>query len=348
MGPGVVMKRQLTDRARALVGRGRGLLAMDENNGTCNKRFAVARIAQTEESRRAYPALLVTTRNLSSRISGAILYDETIRQSTDEGVTFATILTKAGIIPGIKVDIGAKNRAGHSGETITGGLDGLRERLAAYWGMGARFAKRRSVIALGDGLPSRACITANAQALAGYASLCQEAGLVPIVEREVPMAGDHDLERCRHGTETVLHAVLAALYEQDVVLEGLILKPNMILPGLACPIQPDAEVAGETTNASLLRVAPAAVASVAFLSGGQSGELASARLNAMDVSARASPSRVPWPLVFSFARAVPRTALEIWNGQAVSTARAQQALYHCANCNRAALRANYSMGMESA
>jgi fructose-bisphosphate aldolase class I len=269
---------------------------MDESNGTCNKRFAAAGIAQTEASRRAYRELLVTTPHLAVCVSGAILYDETIRQKTEEGVPFATVLTEAGIIPGIKVDFGAKDMAGHPAETITGGLDGLRERLAEYWAMGARFAKWRAVIALGDGLPSSGCVAANAEALAGYAALCQEAGLVPIIEPEVLMAGDHDLERCRHVTETVLHAVFAALYEQGVVLEGLILKPNMILPGLACPIQPTAEVVAETTVTSLLRVVPAAVAGIAFLSGGQSGELASERLNAMNVRPRLRHRGCPGPL----------------------------------------------------
>jgi fructose-bisphosphate aldolase class I len=348
MGPVDMKKRQLTDTAQALVGRGRGLLAMDESNGTCNKRFAAAGIAQTEASRRAYRELLVTTPHLSTCISGAILYDETIRQKTNEGVPFATILTEAGIIPGIKVDIGAKDMAGHPGETITGGLDGLRQRLADYWAMGARFAKWRAVIALGDGLPSRACIAANADALAGYAALCQEAGLVPIVEPEVLMAGDHDLDRCRLATESLLHAVFAALYEQDVLLEGLILKPNMIVPGLTCGIQPTADVVAETTITSLLHVVPAAVAGIAFLSGGQSGELASARLNAMNVRAKASASRIPWPLVFSFARAIQRPALDIWKGEALNTARAQQALYHRAHCNHAALRGEYRADMEGA
>jgi fructose-bisphosphate aldolase class I len=348
VGPVLVNKRQLTDTAQALVGGGRGLLAMDESNGTCNKRFAAAGIAQTEASRRAYRELLVTTPHLAVCVSGAILYDETIRQKTEEGVPFATVLTEAGIIPGIKVDIGAKDMAGHPAETITGGLDGLRERLAEYWAMGARFAKWRAVIALGDGLPSSGCVAANAEALAGYAALCQEAGLVPIIEPEVLMAGDHDLERCRHVTETVLHAVFAALYEQGVVLEGLILKPNMILPGLACPIQPTAEVVAETTVTSLLRVVPAAVAGIAFLSGGQSGELASERLNAMNVRAKASASRVPWPLVFSFARAIQQPALAIWDGKALNTAHAQQALYHRASCNHAALRGGYSARLEAA
>ncbi len=348
MGPGVVKNRQLTDTAQALVCGGRGLLAMDESNGTCNKRFAAAGITQTEPFRRAYRELLATTPNLSTCISGAILYDETIRQRTAEGVPFATLLTEAGIIPGIKVDIGAKEMAGHPSEAITGGLDGLRERLADYWSMGARFAKWRAVIALDDRLPTAACIAANAEALAGYAALCQEAGLVPIVEPEVLMAGDHDLERCRLVTETVLHTVFDALYEQGVMLEGLILKPNMILPGLACPIQPAADVIAEATVTSLLRVVPAAVAGIAFLSGGQSGELASERLNAMNIKAKASGSRIPWPLVFSFARAIQRPALEIWKGQAVNTAHAQQALYHRARCNHAALRGEYSAALEAA
>jgi fructose-bisphosphate aldolase class I len=348
VGPIIVKKRQLTDTAQALVGCGRGLLAMDESNGTCNKRFAAVGIAQTEASRRAYRALLVTTPRLATCISGAILYDETIRQKNDEGVPFTTILTEAGIIPGIKVDIGAKDMAGHTGETITGGLDGLRQRLIEYWAMGARFAKWRAVIALDDGLPSRACIAANAEALAGYAALCQEAGLVPIVEPEVLMAGDHDLERCRLVTETVLHGVFEALYEQGVLLEGLILKPNMILPGLACAVQPDPDVVAETTITSLLRVVPAAVAGIAFLSGGQPGELASARLNAMNVRAKTSAARVPWPLVFSFARAIQRPALEIWDGQARNTAPAQHALYHRATCNHAALRGEYRAQMEAA
>jgi fructose-bisphosphate aldolase class I len=222
MGPVVVKKRQLTDTAQGLIRCGRGLLAMDESNGTCNKRFAAAGIAQTEASRRAYRALLATTPHLSTCISGAILYDETIRQKTDEGVPFATILAEAGIIPGVKVDIGAEDMAGHAGETITRGLDGLRQRLVDYWDMGARFAKWRAVIALDDGRPSRACIAANAEALAGHARLCQEAGFVPVVEPEVLMAGDHDLERCPLVTEDVLQAVFGALYEQGVLLEGLI------------------------------------------------------------------------------------------------------------------------------
>ena len=223
---------ELAETARQLVGAGKGLLAMDESNGTCNKRFAALGIGQTEEKRRAYRKLLITTPRLAESISGVILYDETIRQKTTDGTPFLAVLEKAGILPGIKVDIGAKAMAGHPGEKITEGLDGLRERLAAYAGMGARFAKWRAVINLGDDHPSRACIAANAQALARYAALCQEAGIVPIVEPEILMAGDHTLERCREVTEETLHAVFDHLYEQGVLLEGIILKPNMVLPGL--------------------------------------------------------------------------------------------------------------------
>lgn len=336
----------LAEIAHALVGSGKGLLAMDESNGTCDKRFAAERIDQTEPSRRAYRQLLVTTPGLGSCISGAILYDETIRQSTQAGIPFVRILTEAGIIPGIKVDIGAKPLAGHAGETITRGLDGLRERLSDYAQMGARFAKWRAVIAPGEGLPSRACIAANAAALAGYAALCQEAGLVPIVEPEVLMAGDHDLELCRRVTEELLHAVFAAFCEQGVVLEGVILKPNMILPGTNSRQRPGANTVAAATITSLLRVVPAAVAGIAFLSGGQSAELASERLNAMNVMARGIAKRVPWPLAFSFARAIQHPALHIWAGEAANTGRAQQALLHRAQCNHAALTGDYTAAME--
>ena len=227
--------QNLIDTAKALVAGDKGLLAMDESNPTCNKRFAKLGITQTAEARRAYRELIVTTSGLGEYISGAILYDETIRQHDGNGVFFANLLTDAGIIPGIKVDAGAKDLAGHPGEKITEGLDGLRERLAEYVQFGARFAKWRSVIAIGDGLPTRGCLEANAHALARYAALCQEAGLVPIVEPEVLMDGDHTLERCRQVTEEFLRHVFIQLNCQRVLLEGMILKPNMVLPGLACP-----------------------------------------------------------------------------------------------------------------
>ena len=227
--------QELIDTAKAMVADDKGLLAMDESNPTCNKRFAKLGIPQTVEARRAYRELIVTTPDLGECISGVILYDETIRQQKKDGTPFVKVITDAGIIPGIKVDTGAKDLAGHPGEKITEGLDGLRERLAEYSQMGARFAKWRAVIAVGDGIPSRGCIEANAQALARYAALCQEAGLVPVVEPEVLMDGDHTLERCGEVTEEVLRTVFNQLYTQRVMLEGMILKPNMVLPGLTCP-----------------------------------------------------------------------------------------------------------------
>jgi fructose-bisphosphate aldolase class I len=336
----------LIDIARRLVGAGKGLLAMDESNGTCNKRFAALGIAQTEEKRRAYRELIVTTPGLSDNISGAILYDETIHQRTKDGSPFVEVLTAAGIVPGIKVDTGAKDLAGRPGEKITEGLDGLRDRLKEYAGMGARFAKWRAVITLGDGLPSRGCIEANAQALARYAALCQEAGVVPIVEPEVLMAGDHTLERCREVTEETLHSVFNHLYTQNVMLEGMILKPNMVLPGLESPKQESVEEVAAATVKSLLRSVPAAIAGIAFLSGGQSAELASARLNAMNIIARKPTSRLPWPLVFSFARAIQQPALEIWQGRETRVAAAQDALGRRARDNRAAIQGEYSAAME--
>jgi fructose-bisphosphate aldolase class I len=343
-----VSAQRLIDTAHRLVGAGKGLLAMDESNGTCDKRFAALGIAQTEDKRRAYRELIVTTPGLGDSISGAILYDETIHQRTKDGTPFVNILTEAGIIPGIKVDTGAKDLAGRPGEKITEGLDGLRDRLKDYAGMGARFAKWRAVIALGDGLPSRGCIEANGHALARYAALCQEAGVVPIVEPEVLMVGDHSLERSREVTEETLHSVFNQIYAQNVMLEGMILKPNMVLPGLTCPKQESVDEVAAATVKCLLGVVPAAVSGIAFLSGGQSAELASARLNAMNVIAKAPASRLPWPLAFSFARAIQQPALDIWRGKEACTAAAQDVLRHRACCNRAALQGEYSAAMEHA
>jgi fructose-bisphosphate aldolase class I len=253
------------------------------------------------------------------------------------------VIAAAGIIPGIKVDTGAKDLAGHPGEKVTEGLDGLRARLAEYVQMGARFAKWRAVIAVGEGIPSRGCIEANAQALARYAALCQEAGLVPIVEPEVLMEGEHTLKRCGVMTEEVLRTVFHHLYTQRVMLEGMILKPNMVLTGLTCPKQETVEEVADATVKCLLRAVPAAVPGVAFLSGGQSAELASARLNAMNVRFK---SRLPWALAFSFARAIQQPALEIWAGQDAYVKQAQMALRHRASCNRAARRGDYSAAME--
>jgi fructose-bisphosphate aldolase class I len=334
--------------AQTLVGAGKGLLAMDESNATCNKRFAAIGIAQTEAARRDWRDLLITTPGLGECVSGAILYDETIRQKSPSGVAFPSLLADAGILPGIKVDTGAQGLAGHAGETVTEGLDGLRARLKLYFQMGARFAKWRAVIQIGDGLPTRACITANAQALARYAALCQEAGLVPIVEPEVLMTGAHDLPRCAEVTSALLRAVFDEIEAQGVVLEAMILKPNMILAGASCQARHTVEEVASATVTCLLRCVPASVAGIAFLSGGQDGALASAHLNAMNVNVHAPGARAPWPLVFSFARAIQQPALQIWHGEANNRAAAQAALYQRARNNHAALRGQYNSSMENA
>lgn len=339
----------LISTAHQLVGVDKGLLAMDESNATCNRRFAALGIAQTLDKRRAWHELIVTTPNLADSISGAILYDETIHQQTKDGTPFIEVLFAAGIIPGIKLDTGAKPLAGWPGEKVTEGLDGLRERLTAYAAMGARFAKWRAVITVGDALPSHACIEANAHALARYAALCQEASMVPIVEPEILMTGAHTLERCRAVTEETLHSVFKHLNTQNVILEGMILKPNMVLPGLNCPTQKSVDEVANATLNCFLRVVPAAVAGIAFLSGGQTEQLASARLNAINVLARSSNLPVPWPLVFSFSRATQQPALELWQGKESHAAviAAQDLLRHRASCNRAALLGKYSADVEN-
>jgi fructose-bisphosphate aldolase class I len=338
----------LAETARLMLADHKGLLAMDESTGTCNKRFAKAGIAQTEEARRRYRELILTTPGLAECVSGVILYDETIRQARADGTPFVAVIGATGIIPGIKVDTGAKDLAGHAGEKITEGLDGLRERLRDYFEMGARFAKWRAVIGLGDGLPTHACIDANAHALARYAALCQEAGLVPVVEPEVLMVGDHSLARCQQVTEQALRAVFDQLSVQNVALDGIILKPNMVLPGLTCSVQPTADEVADATVQTLRRVVPAETAGIAFLSGGQSGELASARLNAMNAKFKAPSAVAPWPLTFSFARAIQQPALEIWAGKDANRDAAQRALLHRAKCNSAARRGQYSPSMETA
>ena len=336
-------QEDITDTAKALVFNNKGILAMDESNPTCNKRFAALGIPRTAELRLSYREMLITTPGLSESISGAILYDETIRQHLNDGTPFIKAVVEAGIIPGIKVDAGAKKMAGHPGEKITEGLDGLNDRLAEYFKIGLRFAKWRSVITIGKGIPSQACIVANAHALARYAVLCQEAGLVPIVEPEVLMDGDHTIERCYEVTEEVLHTVFEQLYSQGVKLEGMILKANIVLPGLTCRLQNTVEEIAEATVKCLLRTVPAAVPGIAFLSGGQSSELASARLNAMNVRFK---SQIPWALSFSFGRALQQPAIEIWNGNKFNTLAAQKALYHRASCNRAACKGEYCTEIE--
>ncbi len=334
----------LIDTAKALVAGDRGLLAMDESTGTCNKRFAKLGIPQTVEARRAYRDMIVTTPRLGDCISGAILFDETIRQQTLRGLPFTRALEDAGIIPGIKVDEGAKALAAHPDELVTEGLDGLRERLIDYVAMGARFAKWRGVITVSDRLPSLGCVDANAHALARYAGLCQEAGLVPVVEPEVLMDGDHTLERCAIVTHDVLRAIFDQLNRQRVMLEGMLLKPNMALPGLASSDQRTVDEVADATVQCFLRTVPAAVPGIAFLSGGQTPELASARLNAMNVRFR---TRMPWALAFSFSRAIQQPALEVWHGDAANVSAAQKALFHRADCNRAARRGDYDTAADA-
>lgn len=339
--------RALIGTASALVAEGKGLLAMDESTGTCNRRFAAAGIPQTEEARRAYRDLLVSTPGLNEYISGAILYDETLRQSRIDGTSLVRTLTDANIVPGIKVDLGAKDLAACPGEKVSEGLDGLRDRLKAYADMGARFAKWRAVIGIGNALPTRTCIEVNAHALARYAALCQEVGLLPIVEPEVLMDGGHTMARCREVTEEVLHQVFDELYRQRVMPEGMILKPNMILPGLACVTQESVNEVADATVRTLLRLVPATVPGIAFLSGGQASELATTRLNAMHERFDSPLTRPPWALTFSFSRALQQEALQLWAGLDANREAAQQALLHRARCNSAALHGGYSAAMET-
>ncbi|MFZ4766014.1 MAG: class I fructose-bisphosphate aldolase [Roseimicrobium sp.] len=337
--------RSLIHTAQSLVASDKGILAMDESTTTCNKRFAALGIPQTVEARRAYRELLITTPRLGECVSGVILYDETIRQQTRAGVPFTKTLTSAAIIPGIKVDTGVKDLAGYPGEKMTEGLDGLRERLTEYQQMGARFAKWRAVFTVGQGTPSQACVESNANDLARYAALCQEAGMVPIVEPEVLMEGAHTLEQCSAVTEEILHGVFDALYAQRVLLEGLILKPNMVLPGIACPMQPGINEVADATVTCLIQIVPAAVPGIAFLSGGQSPDLATEHLQAMN---RRFMARLPWALTFSFARALQQPALQLWAGVEANVPAAQQALFHRASCNHSAARGDYRPASESA
>jgi fructose-bisphosphate aldolase class I len=334
----------LRETASEMMAEGKGLLAMDESTGTANKRFAALGIPQTEEMRRRYRELIVTAPDLGKYVSGAILYDETIRQSKADGTPFAKALVDADIIPGIKVDEGAVDLPGFPGEKITEGLDGLAERLSEYRTMGARFAKWRAVITIGsEGIPTQACIEANAHALARYAALCQEADIVPIVEPEVLMDGDHSLTQCATVTLQVLHTVFDQLDALRVAPEGMILKPNMVLPALHAADQSSVDEIADTTVGCLLRHVPAAVPGVAFLSGGQSSEAASARLSAMNARWK---SRMPWALTFSYSRAIQQPALELWNGEDANIEAAQKALVHRARCNSAARRGEYTAAME--
>ncbi len=336
-------KQILKDTIQQLFAGNKGLLAMDESTGTCNKRFAAAGIPQTVEMRRKYRELMVTTPGLNESIGGAILYDETIRQQTKDGVPMADVLVKADIIPGIKVDMGAKPMPGFSNEKVTEGLDGLRERLAEYKKMGARFAKWRAVITIGDDIPTTACIKANVHALARYAALCQEAGIVPIVEPEVLMTGDHTIHRCYDVTEKVLKILFYQFYQFKIELEGMILKPNMVIAGTESANQNSIDEVAEATVNCLLASVPAAVPAIAFLSGGQSPEEASAHLNAMNKNFK---DRLPWIVSFSFARAIQQPALDLWKGKEANVKEAQHLLNRRAKFDAAARRGKYRTEME--
>ncbi|MEO8772273.1 MAG: class I fructose-bisphosphate aldolase [Ferruginibacter sp.] len=336
-------KERLKETIERLFANGKGLLAMDESNPTCNKRFEAAGIPQTIEMRRSYRELIVTTPGLNESIGGAILYDETIRQQTKDEIPFTDILIKSGIIPGIKVDMGAKAMAAFPNEKITEGLDGLRERLNEYKTMGARFAKWRAVITIGDNIPTAACINANVHALARYAALCQEAGIVPIVEPEVLMTGAHTIEHCYDVTEQVLKMLFYQLYLYKIDLEGIILKPNMVIAGTSAYKKDTVDEVATATVNCLLASVPASVPAIAFLSGGQSPEQASAHLNAINKDFK---YRLPWIVGFSFARAIQQPALEIWKGQEANVEEAQKLLYYRAKLDAAARKGEYNATME--
>ena len=343
----ILMKNQyapeLRTTAKSLMAEGKGILAMDESNGTCNKRFEKLDIAATEENRRAYRELILTASGLNDYISGAILYDETIRQSTKEGKSFVKVMQDAGMIPGIKVDTGAKDLTFRDNEKVTEGLDGLRDRIAEYYQMGARFAKWRAVITIGENIPSDGCIEANAHGLARYAALCQEGGLVPIVEPEVLINGDHTIERCYEVTEKTLREVFRQLHLQGVAFDQMILKPSMVISGDNCSTQASVEEVATETIRCLLNNVPATVPGIAFLSGGQSKERSSAHLNYMNANLR---DRLPWRVTFSYARAIQQPALDHWSGKSENVAEAQKILVQRAKLNSAASEGHYSEEME--
>ncbi len=334
---------ELKATAQAMVATGKGILAADESFGTANQRFHKLGIPQTVEMRRAYREMLFTAPGIGNFFSGVILFDETIRQATQSGVPFTQVLQDVGIIPGIKLDTGAKLLAGTANERITEGLDGLRDRIAEYYSLGARFAKWRAVITIGKDLPSQLCIEANADALARYAALCQEGGLVPIVEPEVLMDGDHSIERSFEVHQAVLHAVFDRLYLYRVQLDGLILKPSMVIAGIDCPQQASVEAVAQATVKCLLDRVPATVPGCVFLSGGQSDESATAHLNAMN----SHKTRLPWVLTFSYGRALQQAAMQTWMGQDANVVAAQKALLHRARLNSGAVLGHYSPVMEA-
>jgi fructose-bisphosphate aldolase class I len=331
----------LEGTAQALVAPGKGILAADESTGTIEKRLKSIEVESTEENRRDYREMLFTTAGLGDHISGVILYDETIRQSTREGVPFTKVLVDAGVIPGIKVDLGAKPLAGAEGEKVTEGLDGLRERLTEYRELGAKFTKWRAVVEIGESRPSAYCIHVNAHALARYAALSQEAGLVPIVEPEVLMDGGHTLDRCYEVTEATLESVFNELFSQRVVYERMLLKPNMVISGKECSEQAGPEQVAKATVRCFRSVVPAAVPGIVFLSGGQSDEQATANLNAMNAT-----GSHPWQLSFSYGRALQAPSLKAWRGDEANVQAGQDALAHRARLNGAARDGSYTPDME--
>jgi fructose-bisphosphate aldolase class I len=335
--------KELDTNAAAMVARGKGILAADESTGTIKKRFDKIGLESSFETRRAYRELLFTAAGAEKHVSGAILYDETIRQQTADGKPFPQLLAARGILPGIKVDAGAKPLAGFPGETVTEGLDGLRERLAEYRGLGARFAKWRAVIDVGAGIPTRTCLAANAEALARYAALCQEASIVPIVEPEVLMDGDHGIERCEEVTDATLETVFDALFVHRVRLEGMVLKPNMVIAGKKSPKQAVPAQVAEATVRCLRRRVPAAVPGIAFLSGGQSEADATLHLSLMN-----RVRDLPWELSFSYGRALQQSTLDAWKGKPGNVAAAQKAFLRRAKLNGLARDGSYEAAMEQA
>ena len=327
--------------AKAMLAPGKGILAADESTGTIGNRFTSINVENNEENRRAYRDLLFTTKGVGDAIRGVILYDETLRQKSADGTSFVDLLNKNGVLPGIKVDAGAKPLAFCPGETVTEGLDNLPKRCADYVKLGAKFAKWRAVIDIGADIPSSTAIAANAHALARYAAICQEAGLVPIVEPEVLMDGDHTIERCEQVTEWTLNAVFEALYMNRVSLEGSVLKPSMVISGKKCARQAGVDEVAERTVRILKRTVPAAVAGIAFLSGGQSDEVATAHLDAMN-----KLGTNPWPLSFSYGRALQQASLKAWRGAVANVPAAQAALAHRGRMNSLAALGKYSATME--
>ncbi len=336
--------QSLDEIARAMVAEGKGILAADESGGTIAKRFKTIDNESNPESHRQYRNMLFTTEGIEKFISAVILFDETIRQSSLDRTPFPALLCGKGIIPGIKVDMGLSDLSGYPGEKVTQGLDGLRERLAEYYELGARFAKWRAVITIGNGIPTPTCLDANAHALARYAALCQEANIVPIVEPEVLLDGDHNIDRCDQVTEATLTRVFYALHEHRVRLESIVLKPSMVVSGADCPEQAGVEEVALRTVHCFLRSVPAAVPGIAFLSGGQTSEQATGHLNAMN----AMFDSLPWELSFSYGRALQDIPLRAWAGYAENVPAAQKAFYHRAQCNGAARYGKYTQDMEKA